>query len=305
MAPWRFAWWSVGAALITVALKVAAWRVSGAVSMFADAAEGLVNLVAAGTTLLLLRWSAQPADDDHPHGHGKAEHIAAGFEGVLVLCAGAGIAAASLERFMQPQPVQQLALGSALTAAATLVNLGVGLQLVRWGRAHESSALEADGHHLLSDVWTSVAVLLGLGLAAVTGWPWLDPALGLLVCGVVLWTARGILRSAASGLLDERLPADEQLQVERVIGEFVAAHPGIEIHALRTRRSGPVRFATMHVLVPGGWSVARGHDLCDVLEHRVEALFATASVLTHLEPLEDEGARSDTHLIRDRRSTSA
>lgn len=298
MAPWKYAWWSVAAAVVTVALKVAAWRHSGAVSMLGDAAEGIVNIVAAGTTLWLLRWSSEPADDEHPHGHGKAEHVAAGFEGVLILCASAGIVAASAERLLNPAPVEALAVGSALTGAATVINLVAGLALVRLGRRLGSSALSADGHHLLADVWTSVGVLVGLAIASRTGWWWIDPVLGVLVGFFVLWTARHVLREAASGLLDERLAPLDQSRVEAEIDAIRAENPGIDIHAVRTRRSGPMRFVTMHVLVPGAWTVTDGHALCEDIERRIEALFDRANVLTHLEPLEDERARTDTELER-------
>ncbi len=297
-AVWRYAWISVAAALVTIALKFWAWRMSGSVGMGGDAAEGLVNLVAAGTTLLLVRWASQPEDDDHPWGHGKAEHLAAAFEGVLILVAALGIVGAAVDRLLHPHPLTGLGWSVGLTGLATLINGVVGTYLIRVGHRHQSAALEADGHHLLTDVWTSLGVIGGVALVAWTGQVWVDAACALAVAISIGWTSYSILRKAASGLLDERLEPAEELSIRAVLDRYRG--DGIQIHAVRTRRSGPMRFVTMHVLVPGEWTVTRGHDVCERLEQDLEALFDQAHALTHLEPLEAEESHADQGLSRPR-----
>jgi cation diffusion facilitator family transporter len=279
---WRYAWISVGAAIVTTTLKAAAWRLSGSVGLGSDAAEGFVNLVAAGTTLLLVRWASQPADDEHPWGHGKAEHVAAAFEGVLILAAAVGIVISAVDRLLHPRPVAALGGAALLAGLATVINGAVGSYLVRVGRRHRSSALEADGQHLLTDVWNSIGVLVGVGLVAWTGRLWIDALCAAAVAVSIALTAWPIVRRAASGLLDERLDPEEEAAIRRVVAGFRAE--GVEVGSLRTRRSGAARHVTLHVLVPGGWSVAHGHDVCDRIEASVGGLFPETHVLTHLEP---------------------
>jgi cation diffusion facilitator family transporter len=262
-----------------------------------DAAESIVNVVASSATFLLLRWSAQPEDDQHPFGHEKGEHIAAAFEGALLLVAAVGIVGTAVERWFSPVPLGSLDWGAFLVVLATLVNVATGLLLLRVGKQEHSDALQADGHHLLSDVWSSVGVLAGLGLVAVSGWAWLDPLVAVSVALLVGATGISILRGAARGLVDESLPRDELERIQQVLTEC-SAKEGASFHALRTRRSGRRRFISLHVLVPGEWTIARGHELCESLERRIEALFPITTAMTHLEPIDHQDSLNDQYLDR-------
>ena len=280
-----FAWLSIAAALLTMALKTYAYQVTGSVGLLSDAMESLVNLVAAMVALLMLSIAARPADASHPFGHGKAEYFASGFEGALILVAAGGIAWAAWERWQTPQPLQAIDIGMAVSAGAAVVNLWVALVLLRAGRKHESITLEADGRHLMSDVWTTGAILTALAAITVTGQLWLDPAIAALAALQIVWSgARLIIRSIA-GLLDAALPDGEQ----QLILDLLRRHAGrgIQFHDLRTRASGAQRFITLHVLVPGEWSVRQGHDLSEKIERDIAGVIRNAVVVTHLEPLGD------------------
>jgi cation diffusion facilitator family transporter len=281
----RYAGLSILAAVLTMALKAEAYWLTGSVGLLSDAAESLVNLVAAVATLTLLRFSARPADPSHPFGHGKAEYFASGFEGALILVAAGGIAWAAWERLRHPQPLAELDIGVAISATAAAVNLGVARVLLRAGRRYGSIALEADGKHLMSDVWTTGAVLLALGGIAYTGWQWLDPAIAFLAALQIVWSGVGLMVRSASGLLDPAMPAEEVARIERVLGRY--REEGVQFHDLRTRASGMQRFMTIHVLVPGRYTVQEGHDVLERIEVEIRAALGNIAIVTHLEPLED------------------
>jgi cation diffusion facilitator family transporter len=292
----RYALLSIAAALVTLALKgVAAWQ-TGSVSLFSDAAESLVNLGAGILAWVSLTLAARPPDESHAYGHDKVEFFAAGLEGGLVLLAAATVAWAGLDRLFDPQPIRALGLGLTLTAVATLINAVVGALLIRRGRRAGSPTLEADGIHLMSDVATGVAVLIGLGLAHATGWTWLDPALALAVAAVVAFAGWRLLVRSLGGLMDEALPDADQQALRAVLERHLTGE--LTYHALRTRRSGARRFASVHILVPGGWTVQRGHELLERLEADLRAAVPHLTVLTHLEPLEDPAALADVPLDR-------
>jgi cation diffusion facilitator family transporter len=291
-----YAWLSIGAALATIALKGIAWQMTGSVGLLSDALESLVNLAGAVMALAMLAIAEQPEDDGHSFGHGKAEYFSSGFEGLLILCAAMAIAIAALDRLFNPAPLEQLGLGLAVSLAATLINLVVGLVLLFAGRRHRSITLEADAHHLLTDVWTSAGVIAGLGGVSLTGWLWLDPTVALLVAGNIVWTGWRLLQRSAAGLMDGSLPATEHGLVIAVLDRYRAQ--GIEFHALRSRESGSRRFVSLHVLVPGNWTVARGHQLAEELEREIRHVLPRASVFTHLEPLEDPISQEDISLDR-------
>lgn len=297
----RYAWLSVVTSVSVLGIKTAAWWVSGSVGLLSDAAESIVNVVASGTTLLLLRWASAPEDEEHPFGHDKAEPVAAAFEGLLLLVASFSILVAALDRLARPSPLGSLDWGVLLSGIATAANAAVGWLLLRAGRRHHSEALQADGHHLLSDVWSSLGVVAGLGMVALTGWSWLDPVVAVLVAGLVLVTGVGILRGAARGLVDERLPGPDQARVQEVL-RAVASETGAEFHALRTRRAGRRTFILVHVLVPGAWSITQGHALCEDLERRLESLFPVTSATTHLEPQGEADSFADERLDRKARA---
>jgi cation diffusion facilitator family transporter len=292
----RYAWLSIAAALATILLKGLAWWLTGSVGLLSDALESFVNLAGAIVTLLMLGVAALPEDDNHAFGHTKAEYFASGFEGVLILLAAAAIAVAATDRLIHPQPLQQVGAGLAVSVVASLINFGVARVLLRAGRRYHSIALEADAHHLMTDVWTSAGVLVGVTAVAATGWQWLDPLLALAVAANIVWTGWKLLQRSAEGLMDAALPAEQH----QVVVEVLERHrgDGLDYHALRTRQAGARQFVSVHVLVPGAWTVARGHDLAERIEVEIRDLLPRATVTTHIEPLEDAASWHDVGLDR-------
>ena len=297
----RFAWLSIAAALTTIALKSLAYQLTGSVGLLSDALESFVNLAGAVVALAMLSVAARPADEDHAYGHTKAEYFSSGVEGTLIVLAAASIAVAAVRRFFSPQPLEQVGLGLGVSVAASLVNLGVALVILRAGRRYQSITLDANARHLLTDVWTSGGVVAGVGLVALTGWLSLDPAVALLVAANIVWTGTRILRKSVLGLMDTALPAHEVDAVRRAIDASLA--PGVEYHALRTRQSGARRFVSLHVLVPGEWTVHAGHELLERIEAGIRRAVPPVTVLTHLESLDDPRSWDDQAL--DRVATSA
>ncbi len=288
-----WAWLSIAAAVTTIALKTGAYLLTGSVGLLSDALESVVNLVAAVLALIALAVAARPADDNHPFGHGKAEYFSAGAEGVMIVVAAGLIVWTAVARLLDPQPLEDLGIGLAITLVATAVNGVVGVLVLRAGHRHRSITLEADGRHLLTDVWTSVGVVVGVGLVAITGWVPLDSIVAIAVALNILWTGYGLMRRSFDGLMDHALsPAD----LDHVLAQLTAvrnAHPDVDIHAIQTREAGRERFVSMHVLVPGSWTVAEGHDLLEEIEERVRHELPGAHVHTHLEPVEDPRSHND------------
>jgi cation diffusion facilitator family transporter len=293
----RYAWLSVAAALATIALKGLAWHLTGSVGLLSDALESLVNLVAAALALAMLRLAASPPDEEHPYGFSKAEYFSAGIEGGLIVLAAAGIVFAALPRLLHPQPLDMPALGLGLTGVATALNLGVALMLMRAGRRSGSITLEADGQHLMTDVWTSLGVMLGVGLVYASGWLLLDPLIALAVAVHIVWTGVGLMRRSVSGLLDAAIPRDDQREVTRLFAEYSRRY-GVTFHALRTRRAGMRRFVSFHLLVPDAWTVAHAHRLSEEIEERIREMVPGASIFTHIEPISDPASYDDQGLDR-------
>ncbi|MBK9715645.1 MAG: cation transporter [Kouleothrix sp.] len=293
----RFAWLSIAAALATIGLKAAAYWLTGSVGLLSDALESGVNLVAAIMALAMLTIAARPPDDEHAYGHAKAEYFSSGVEGALILVAALSIAATSVQRLLNPQPLEQVGLGLAVSVVASAINLGVALVLRRAGKQYNSITLDADSAHLMTDVWTSVGVVVGVGLVALTGWERLDPIIAMLVAANILWSGFGLLRRSALGLMDTALPMGDLAAVHAVQERY--AQGGITFHALRTRQAGPRSFISMHVLVPGDWTVQRGHSLLEQIEADIRHALPHANVLTHLEPLDDPTSWQDTELDRE------
>jgi len=292
----RYAWLSIAAALATIGMKTAAWWLTGSVGMLSDAAESIVNLVAAFTALWMLTLAAKPADEEHAYGYSKAEYFASGAEGALILVAALAIAWAAVQRLMQPRPLEALGFGLGVSVAASLVNFVVARLLFDAGKKHGSIALEADAQHLMTDVWTSGGVVAGVGLVALTGWHRLDPLVAIGVAINIVWSGVKLIRRSFRGLLDAAwVPAEQQL-----LREVLAKHagPDVEFHAVRTRQAGARRFVSLHVLVPGQWDVARGHQLLEDIEREIRAAVPNVHVLTHLEPLEDPRSFEDEELDR-------
>jgi cation diffusion facilitator family transporter len=295
-APARYALISVAAALATIALKGGAYLLTGSIGLLSDALESLVNLVAALVALLALWVAARPADAEHTYGHTKAEYFSSGFEGVLIFLAAASIMYTAVRRLFHPQPIEAPGIGLAISAAATAINFGTARLLFRAGRRNDSITLEADAQHLMTDVWTSVGVIVGVGAAVLTGWHRLDAIVAIAVAVNVLRSGGKLLWRSMLGLLDTSLPDD----MVRAIREILDAHSadGARYHALRTRQAGARRFIAFHILVPGGWTVQRGHDLLETIEEQIRAAVPNSTIDTHLEPIEDPVSWEDTRLER-------
>lgn len=298
----RFAWLSIGAALLTIGLKTAAYLITGSVGLFSDAIESLVNLLGGIMALAMLTIAARPADEDHAYGHGKAEYFSSGLEGGLILVAAISIAVAAALRLFTPKPLEELGIGIAISLAASIVNLVVALLLLRAGRKHNSITLEANAHHLLTDVWTSVGVLAGIGLVVVTRWQWLDPVVALLVAANITRTAVGIMRRSVGGLMDVAISPKDLEAVRKIFLTYEAN--GVKFHALRTRQAGARRFISVHVLVPGDWTVHRGHELLEQIEADIRRAVSDSTIFTHLESLDDPASWEDEALERENNSVN-
>ncbi len=286
----RFAWLSIGTALVTMAAKLVAYQLTGSVGLLSDAAESVVNLVAAFVALIALHVAARPADDAHPYGHTKAEYFSAAVEGLLIVVAAVAIIWAAVERFVHPQQLENVGVGLAVSLGAAVLNGVVAVVLLRAGRRHRSITLEADGQHLLTDVWTSAGVVVAVVLVALTGWLRLDPLIAFAVGCNIIWAGWGLIRRSLDGLLDRSLPGPELATLHAVLDRHRG--PDVEFHALRTREAGHRRFVSVHVMVPGAWSVQQGHDLAHVVEDEIRAELHACEVDTHIEPREDAAAHA-------------
>jgi cation diffusion facilitator family transporter len=293
----RFAWLSIGAAVLTIALKATAYWLTGSIGLLSDALESLVNLVAATMALSMLIVAARPADEIHAFGYSKAEYFSSGLEGALILIAAATIAWTALPRLFTPQPLEQLGIGLTVSVLASAVNFYVARILMSAGKEYRSITLEADANHLMADVWTSAGVVLGVGVVALTGWLRLDPLIALIVAANILRTGWQLLSRSIRGLLDAALPVAEQEAIKQVLNRYESQ--GIQHHALRTRQAGTRSFISLHVLVPGDWTVQRGHDLLEHLERDIRATVPGAQLFTHLEPQGDPAAWEDIALDRE------
>ena len=287
---------SVAAAVLTFLLKLVAWKLTGSVSLLSDALESLANLAAALVALASLAVAVRPEDEEHAFGHSKAEYFAAGIEGALIMIAAVAIGWTAIERFFAPQALTQPMAGVAVSVVASLVNLVVARLLYKVGRERRSVALEADARHLMTDVWTSVVVVAAVILVALTGWPWLDPALGLLLAFHIIATGLKLVRESMHGLMDSALPSEELELIRATLEKY--ASEGVQYHALRTRRAAALRFASVHLLMPGAWTIAHGHDLAEKLEADLRRAIPGLIIFTHLEPIEDPVSWEDVSLER-------
>ena len=274
---------SIIAAALTVAIKGTAAIITGSVGLLSDALESTVNLVAAFVALWALAVSGKPADHNHDFGHGKAEYMSSLVEGALIFVAAAAIIITAIRRFIVPEPVEEIGWGLVLSSVATVLNQVVGLVLIRQGRTHRSITLEADGKHLMTDVWTTVGVIVGMILLALTGWHWVDPLIALLVAINILWTGGKLIRRSVVGLLDAALPEEDVAAVRGAI-EGVIGDDRVTLTELLTRESGRQRFAQATIVVPGHWTVARSHDLADAIEDAVGAALPETQTVVHIEP---------------------
>lgn len=290
----KFAWLSIAAAILTIGLKSLAYALTGSVGLLSDAIESGVNLVAAIIALIMLTIAARPPDEEHAFGHSKAEYFSSGVEGALILVAAASIIWTAVGRLLNPQPLEALSIGIALSVAASLVNFGVAYVLFRAGKRYQSITLEADARHLMTDVLTTAGVLMGLLVVTLTGWLILDPLIAIGVAINIVWSGSGLIRRSILGLMDTAIPAEEQLKVVKILDGYATS--GVQYHDLRTRQAAAEQFISVHVLVPGKWSVQRGHDLLERIESEIHEALPRVLINTHLEPVEDPAAWESTIL---------
>lgn len=287
----RYAWLSIAAAVVTIGLKSGAYLITGSVGLLSDAAESVVNLIAAIIALIALTVAARPADSSHHYGHTKAEYFSAGIEGLMIFVAAGVIIVQAVDRLLHPQPLESLGIGLLISLVATAVNGAVGLLLIRVGTRERSATLVADGKHLMTDVWTSAGVLVGVGLVAVTGWVPLDALVAIAVAINILVVGTKLVTSSTSSLLDRALTSADVASVTAVLDRHRS--DDVDFHGLQTRESGRHRYVAFHVLVPGAWSVARAHDAVEQIEDEIRAALDGVHVTTHIEPREDERAYDD------------
>ena len=272
---------SILVALLTIGIKTLAWWLTSSVGLLSDAMESLVNLASAAFALLMVRVAAQPADEDHPYGHHKAEYFSSGFEGLMIFIAALAILWASIARLLHPQPLEQIGLGLALSALSSVVNGVLAYAMLQSAREHRSMALEGDARHLLTDVWTSVGVIGGVGLVALTGWLWLDAVVGIAVALNILREGGNLVWRSSQGLMDKRVERRVMSQIEETLKQF--EHPTIRFDHISSRRSGSRRFVHLHMHMPAGWTLGRAAALRGSVEQAlmsaVPGLRATIELL--------------------------
>lgn len=286
-----YAWLSIGAAITTIALKSGAWALTGSVGLLSDAAESLVNLAAAVVALIALKAIARPADSIYTYGRSKAEYFSAAIEGMMIFLAAGAILIVSAERFVNPRPLENVGLGLVISVIAALVNGVVGWILLRAGTRHRSITLTADAKHLFTDVITSVGVVVGVGLVALTGWERLDPILGFLVGVNIVIVGSRLMVESVRGLMDRTLPDAENATLVALLQSHTS--DDVQFHGLQTRVAGREKHANVDVLVPGAWTVAEGHQFIERIESELEAALPGLVVVTHLEPIEDPESYED------------
>lgn len=291
----KYGWLAIATAVATVLLKGTAWAVTGSAGLLADAAESLVNLVAAIAALIALTIAARPADENHHFGHTKAEYFSVALEGVMVFVAAGSIIYLGAERLANPRPLEAIGFGVGISLLAAVINGVVGQVLIKAGRRHRSVTLGAEGRHLMTDVYTSIGVVLGLALVWVTGWEWLDPVVAILVGLHILITGYGLMSESVAGLMDASLSPEDNARIHAIL-EAHTQKGHIEFHAVRTRESAARQFMEMHMLVPGDWTVSRGHDAMEDLIEKIAAEFPAMRVSGHLEPISDPRSYEDMHL---------
>lgn len=287
----RFAVLSIVGAILTIALKSGAYLLTGSVGLLSDALESVVNLVAAILAMIVLIIAAKPADEKHPYGHEKVEYFSSGAEGMLILVAALMIIVTAVDHLLNPTALEQPGLGMGLAVLASIVNFVLARILLSAARRHDSITLEADAQHILSDVWTTAGVLVGVGIVMLTGWLWVDSVVAIIVGLHIIRTGWGLVKRSINGLMDAALADDEIAKITAVLDSYQTQ--GVLYHALRTRRSGAQRFMSVHILVPGKWSVQAGHDLLEAIEQRIAEEVNPIQIDSHLEPLEDPASWDD------------
>ena len=293
----KFIYLSIVAAVMTISLKGMAFQLTDSVGLLSDALESCVNLIAALIALVVLHIAEKPADAEHAFGHSKAEYFSSAIEGGLIVIAACSIVWSAYPRLLNPQPLENMGVGLLISLAASLINLGVAWVLLKEGKKSHSITLSADGKHLMTDVWTSIGVVMAIGLVKLTGWLILDPIIAMLVALNIIWTGYRLMQQSARGLIDTAIPAEERQEVEFIFDQY--RKTGIEFHSLMTRQAGQRKFISVHILVPGEWTVQQGHDLLEVVEKEIRDHFPIpVTVFTHLEPVEDPVSHNDIGIDR-------
>ena len=293
----KYAYLSIAAALITIGLKFYAYFYTGSMGLFSDALESCVNLLAAVVALIMIHISEKPADEGHEFGHTKAEYFSSAIEGGLILVAAFSIIWSAAPRLLAPQPIENVGLGVLISLSASLVNLGVALVLIKNGKKNNSLLLEADGKHLMTDVWTSVGVITAIFIVKLTGFLILDPIIAIIVALNIVWTGFQLLKRSANGLMDASISESELKIVTDYLNELKTDK--IDFHSLMTRQAGQRKFISLHLLVPGEWSVQQGHDYAENIEETIEDMFTEpVTVSTHIEPIEDPASMRDIGIDR-------
>ncbi len=284
---------------VVFGLKWLAYALTGSVALYSDALESIVNIVAAGAALIAVLVSRRPADSNHPYGHTKAEYFSAVLEGVLIVLAALAIVREAWPRLVSPQPISELGAGILVSLGASGLNSALGWFLIRMGRQARSPAVVADGQHILTDVLTSVGVLVGIGLAWLSGWWILDPLLAIAVAINILWVGWRLVRDSVGGLMDEAIPEHELADIRSALNyaleDLASDGKVLEIHDLRTRRAGPRTFVEFHLVVPGTTSVEQAHQICDRLENALRASLDGVRTTIHVEP--DHKAKHSTFRV--------
>ena len=292
----KYAKLSIAAAIVTISLKLLAYFLTGSIGLLSDALESFVNLAAAFFALFALKIAEKPPDEEHMYGHSKAEYFSSVFEGALIVLAAVSITYAAIERIINPQVVQQAFLGITISLIAAVVNLCVALYLLQMGKKHRSITLVADGQHLLTDVWTSVGVIVGIGLVAFTHIQLLDPVIAILVAINIIFTGFQLIKESALGFMDRAISQPEKKIIEDILNSYQSI--GLQYHGLLTRQAGTRRFVSVHILVPGSWTVQKGHDMLEKIEGALREAISQLTVTTHLEPLEDPKSMEDVGIDR-------
>jgi cation diffusion facilitator family transporter len=292
----RFAWLAITGAVVTIALKTAAYFLTGSVGLLSDALESVVNLVAAVIALVALTIAHKPPDEEHSYGHTKAEYFSSIIEGVLIIGASVLIGYAAIERIINPRIIEQAGAGLIVAAIASAINFAIAHQLLKAGKKYGSIALEADARHLFTDVWTSVGVIVGVGIVALTGISILDPIVALLVAVNIVYTGYQLIKRSALGFMDTAISAEERGKIRHILEGRV--NMGVQYHGLLTRQSGVRKFVSFHLLVPGNWSVQKGHDLAEEVEKEIRDTISGVSVITHIEPIGDKKSYEDISIDR-------
>jgi cation diffusion facilitator family transporter len=293
----KFIYLAIIAAMTTISLKLFAYFLTGSVGLFSDALESVVNLIAAIVALFMITLAEKPADEEHAFGHHKAEYFSSAIEGGLIVLAAFSIIWSAIPRIIHPQPLENIGIGLLVSFGASLINLAVGLILIKNGRKNNSITLEADGKHLMTDVYTSVGVLIGIAIVKLTGWLVLDGIVAIGVALNIVWTGYQLMRRSALGLLDSAIPEEERLEIAMALNLY--KEQNLEYHSLLTRQAGQRKFISLHLLVPGEWTIQRGHDIAEDIEKRIRDLFdSPVTVFTHLEPIEDPVSMHDIGIDR-------